>query len=232
MKAILWDFDGTLARREGGWTAAVTNALGFILPDRAVTPDVVRPYLQTGFPWHCPETAHCHLRSADMWWDNLGDAVFSRMLVALGMPASELGDFMIKVRQVYCDTRHWHLYPDSLYVLSQLRAHDWSNRILSNHVPELSNIIDGVRLGGMFEQVYNSAETGFEKPNPGAFRLALDVLPATANVWMVGDSLAADVRGAEQVGLRAILARRTSSEATWNAEQLVEVLDIVAPGEY
>jgi FMN phosphatase YigB (HAD superfamily) len=49
---------------------------------------------------------------------------------------------------------------------------------------------------------------------------------------MVGDSLAADVRGAEQVGLRAILARRTSSEATWNAEQLVEVLDIVAPGEY
>ena len=232
MKTILWDFDGTLAHREGGWTAAITDALNFLFPDRTVTPDLVRPHLQMGFPWHSPEVTHCHLQTADMWWISLGDAVFSRVLLALDLSASKLEGLVAQVRQVYCDTRHWHLYPDSPGVLKQLRVRGWSNQILSNHVPELPSIIDGLGLGGMFEHIYNSAQTGFEKPHPGAFRLALDALPATANVWMVGDSLAADVRGAEQVGLRAILVRRTSSEATWNVEQLAEVLDIVASGEF
>jgi putative hydrolase of the HAD superfamily len=47
---------------------------------------------------------------------------------------------------------------------------------------------------------------GIEKPNSAIFAHALDVSNAGADVWMVGDNPIADVQGAEQVGIRAILA--------------------------
>ena len=53
-----------------------------------------------------------------------------------------------------------------------------------------------------------SASTGYEKPNPEAWYIALRNLDPDTRVIMVGDNVNADARGAEQIGLPSILVRK------------------------
>jgi putative hydrolase of the HAD superfamily len=82
-----------------------------------------------------------------------------------------------------------------------------SNAILSNHVPELPELVGALGIAPYVDAVFTSALTGFEKPHPEAFRYALRAFGDPQHVWMVGDSPTADVQGAEALGLRAILVR-------------------------
>lgn len=55
MKLILWDFDGTLATREGMWAGTIQEILqelGVAALDAGK--DEIRSLLKTGFPWHEP----------------------------------------------------------------------------------------------------------------------------------------------------------------------------------
>jgi putative hydrolase of the HAD superfamily len=62
-------------------------------------------------------------------------------------------------------------------------------------------------LRDRFVGIFNSAQTGIEKPHARAFSNVLQALkPQT--VWMVGDNPVADIAGAEAAGLPAILVRK------------------------
>lgn len=94
--------------------------------------------------------------------------------------------------------------------------------LLSNHVPELEKILDYLGLTPHLKKIFNSAVTGFEKPNPQAFYNVLDTLePDTA--WMIGDNPVADIAGALGVGLSAILVHKKDSCATYTCADLNEV---------
>jgi len=65
----------------------------------------------------------------------------------------------------------------------------------------------GVFVAGL-EYAADTHATVLGKPSPAYFESALDVLdsdPSTA--WMVGDDLEADIRGAQQHGMRTVLVR-------------------------
>ncbi len=79
--------------------------------------------------------------------------------------------------------------------------------MLSNHVPELAELIEGLGLGELVGEVFTSAAIGYEKPHPEIFRHALRVCGSPGRVWMVGDNPVADVEGAEAVGVPAVLVR-------------------------
>jgi putative hydrolase of the HAD superfamily len=79
--------------------------------------------------------------------------------------------------------------------------------VLSNHVPELSEIAEYLGLRSRISRIFNSAETGHEKPHPGAYLGVLRTLKETEAVWMIGDNADADVAGAEAAGILAILVR-------------------------
>jgi len=69
-KHLLWEFDGTLAHRPGGWAGAIREALELTCGGSEVSPERIRPHLQQGFPWHAPERTRPP-RGADAWWDEL-----------------------------------------------------------------------------------------------------------------------------------------------------------------
>jgi putative hydrolase of the HAD superfamily len=77
--------------------------------------------------------------------------------------------------------------------------------------------------------VFNSAITGIEKPNASAFESVLSKLPPPPerNVWMIGDNFHADVRGAESLGIPAILVRERHPEARYAFEDLSGLLDLL-----
>ncbi|HEY3870231.1 MAG TPA: HAD-IA family hydrolase [Actinocrinis sp.] len=78
------------------------------------------------------------------------------------------------------------------------------------------------------EAVVNSADTGYEKSNPRAFRAALAALAEPRRVWMIGDNPVADVGGATAAGLGAILVRAADpGNVTHHAAGLDALIDIV-----
>lgn len=227
MHYLIWDFDGTLGYREGGaWTASLLETIAMVLPDFPVTLEQLRPYMQAGFPWHEPDRPHSHLTSAEAWWEALYP-VLEKACQGVGLDESLARTVARQFRAVYLNFDRWRLFDDVLPTLDALSAQGWTHAILSNHVPELGNIVQYLGLTSRIACVFNSAETGYEKPHPRAFQIALETLPDVETASMIGDNFTADVLGAEAVGLPAILVRRQHSQARYYCETLCEIMAIL-----
>jgi putative hydrolase of the HAD superfamily len=226
-RILLWDFDGTLARREGGWTGTLHAILREHEPDLPVTLEDVRPWLQAGFPWHTPDVPHTHLNdSAERWWQEL-EPLFGRAFEQVGVAAQRAQRLAALVRPTYLREDTWGLYPDALPTLQRLTELGWEHAILSNHVPELPLIVEWLGVAPWVERVFNSATLGYEKPHPRIFAQALEALASSEVSWMIGDNYQADVLGARGAGLPAILVRREHADAPLCCASLAEVIEIV-----
>ena len=220
---LIWDFDGTLGYRIGMWSGALAEVLQREMPTCRATVDAVRPYLQTGFPWHHPEQPHTPHQEAKTWWAALAPVFVRAFRYGAGLGPREAAHCAQQVRQVYLNPARWRLFEDTLPCLRACTAQGWQHVVLSNHVPELPGLMAALGLTPSIARIFTSAAIGFEKPHPQAFHTVLRALGATTAVWMVGDSMTADVAGAYAVGLRAILVRRHHSQAAHYCETLTEL---------
>jgi putative hydrolase of the HAD superfamily len=200
VRAILWDFDGTLGCRDGMWTGCLLDALDDEHPGHGLGIEDLRAALTDGFPWHRPERAHPELSTPDAWWAPI-EALFAKAYAPHGY-----GPELAKLARRRYTTSGWRLYDDTLPTLRALRDDGYRHVILSNHVPELEQIVES--LGLEVDAIVNSAITGYEKPHPEAFAAGRRAAGDPDELWMVGDNPIADVQGAEAVGIPALLVRR------------------------
>jgi HAD superfamily hydrolase (TIGR01549 family) len=103
----------------------------------------------------------------------------------------------------------WELYPDVLPVVSELRRAGLRLGIVSDWGSNLLPIIHGLGLAAELDFVLASGAVGFSKRDPALYRLAAKragVEPGEA--LMVGDTISADVEGAEAAGMDGVLLRR------------------------
>jgi len=101
---------------------------------------------------------------------------------------------------------------------------------LSNHVPELPAIIESLGLTDYFCAIFNSAETGIEKPNPKAYQQVIDQLKIDPKEsWMIGDNVVADVLTPQSLGIRAILVRKEDPRVGRCCPTLVDTLNLLTP---
>ncbi len=79
----------------------------------------------------------------------------------------------------------------------------------------MQRLIDNAGLRRWFDPILVSAAVGVRKPNPRIFEMALTQWGlAPAEAAMVGDTLGADVLGAQMAGLRSVwLASRADAPA-------------------
>jgi putative hydrolase of the HAD superfamily len=131
------------------------------------------------------------------------------------------------MRSAYTEISEWRLFDDTRLILEELQLEGWTHAILSNHVPELPSIIEGLGIRDLFVSITNSAETGFEKPHPRAFQSALATLHNPTNVWMIGDNIHADVLGAESAGIKAILIRNEDERVPRATKDLAGVRQLL-----
>jgi putative hydrolase of the HAD superfamily len=228
MHAIIWDFDGTLGYRSGGaWTASLWEVLQAEEPGCQVTQEQLRPYMVSGFPWHEPEQPHTHIKTADAWWQ-MCELIIQKAYLGVGFDSERARHLAGKFRETYLNLGRWRIYDDVIPVLESLSTAGWTHLILSNHVPELVDIISHLGLMSYIERVFNSAETGFEKPHRRSYQIVLETVPDVQSVWMVGDNVEADVAGAVRAGIPAILVRNYSAHARYYAETLYDVPDFIS----
>ena len=225
-KTLFWDFHGTLADDPGGWPGALIEVLDRYMPGHGVDKEEVRPFLRSGFPWHRPEKPHPELSSPDSWWQKL-EPLFARAYEGVGIQPAKSCELARRVRTTYVRPERQKLFDDSLETLESLRRDGWRQVILSNHAPELPEIVDGLGLSGFFEAVISSAATGYEKPNRRAFEIALEAAGNPEVAWMIGDNPEADVLGAKAAGIPAILVRKEDPRCLRAAPDLRAVLEII-----
>jgi putative hydrolase of the HAD superfamily len=224
-KYLIWDFDGTLAYRTGAWSGALTALARRRQEYGSFTPDVVRPFLSSGFPWHAPENLHPGL-SADEWWEELFP-VFFRTYRGAGVDSKIAAQMAHEVRAEYLDLSSWQRFDDTLPALKSLSDLGWTHVLLTNHVPELPVLLNYLDLTSPFAGCFNSAGTGVEKPNQKAFRAVIDWLGVYEKAWVIGDSYNADFLGATEAGLPAVLVRTPHSTASPCAKTLLELASII-----
>ncbi|MFJ6899804.1 HAD family hydrolase [Streptomyces hokutonensis] len=201
---VLWDFDGTLAFRDGMWRGCLVDALTEIAPGHAVTAADLAPGLRDGFPWHSPETGHPGLSAPDEWWGALQPLLVGAYVRAgVGEDLAARSAQLVRVH--YTDPGYWTVFPDSAVVLSELAEAGWRHVIVSNHVPELGALLRDLDLDEHFAAVVNSSLIGWEKPHRRIFEVALEQAGHPEHVWMVGDNPVADIGGAQAVGIPGIL---------------------------
>lgn len=227
---VIWDFDGTLAHRPHKWSGAILAAVRAAGVECTAGPADISPFLQDGFPWHRPDVVRPAGRGPEDWWADLTPVLVRAIRAVTEADAGTAERVARRVPGIYADPSTWALYPDTIAVLDSLRRSGWTQVVLSNHVPELSSILAGLGLSPFFGRTFNSAETGVEKPHPAAFRQVLDTMPTGGQVWMIGDSLAADVLPAEALGMHAILVRAEHPQAPRCCRSLTNALGVLTGG--
>ena len=201
-RVVFWDFDGTLARRDGLFAGALIDALRQVDASIAVDREDVRPHLRSGFPWHTPDVTTPPLTPQE-GWERLRP-VFERAYRACGVGDGVAVAAASGVAAQFYRLDAWELIDGAADALDLVRDAGYANVILSNHGPELPGLIDA--LGLHVDLTITSAAVGIEKPNPALFRYALEAAAAGSDTWMIGDNPIADVQGAEALGIRALLA--------------------------
>jgi len=229
VRCVFWDFDCTLAHRPGKWSGAVVDVLRAQGWESCPEVEAVRPYLRSGFPWHRPEEVRSPA-SATSWWGDLEPSFRRAYRELLGVDVQTAARWASMVRETYLDLSGWQVFEDTTSTLAQARSLGWSSWILSNHVPELEQLVEGLGLRSLVEGVISSGITGVEKPNVRAFQHALQSVPPGSMVWMVGDDPVCDVAGAEAAGIPAILVRNADATHHRSCTGLSGVLDYLSDG--
>lgn len=230
MKFLLWDFDGTLAHRPGQWTDTVLFILRRAGYAHGLEREVVRPFMNAGFPWHDPDRVREPNQAADGWWQDL-QPVFVRAFAELArVDVPRAAELAAEVRATYLEPSAWVIFDDVVTTLEKLTALGWRHIVLSNHVPELPALMERLGLAHYFDAIYTSATIGVEKPNRRAFLHVMSSLPSDAQVWMIGDNPVADAEGAEAAGIPAILVRSRASNSVRCCLSLGEVVTILEEG--
>lgn len=98
-----------------------------------------------------------------------------------------------------------HLVPETIEILEYLKP-NYRLHIITNGFREIQEKkLKQSNISNYFDQVVNSEMAGVKKPNPKIFHLALQMANVDARKsLMIGDSIEADILGAQAVGIRAI----------------------------
>ena len=206
MKYLIWDFDGTLGYRDPMCSGSLLEAIQKECPGHPITLNEIHPYLQTCFRWHNHEQAYTHITTAGQWWEEMAN-VLASALVQMRFDQKLSQTISLRVREIYVRLNNWRIYDDTLPTLVTLSAQGWRHILLTNHVPELPEILDHLGISPYIDRIFNSAETGYEKPHPEAFQNVLNAIEKPTALWMIGDNPKADIAGAEALGIPAILVR-------------------------
>jgi len=116
-------------------------------------------------------------------------------------------DAMYSVTQV-----NWYLEDDAHSSLTELSVLGYRLGLLSNASDDwdVQQLVDHWELRQHFDYILTSAAAGLRKPHPFMFQCALEFFAVNSSqVAMVGDTLTADIAGAENLGIYGIwLTRR------------------------
>ena len=149
--------------------------------------------------WRRSEEEHIEVPAADP---------LREALSAAGLPADEERLRIAETVFFEPEVRISRLYPAALETLATLAGMGLRLGMISNATSHqlILDITERHGIGVYLDPIVSSAQYGRTKPHPGIFRHVLEAWQITPDsAVMVGDTLGADILGANAVGMRSIL---------------------------
>jgi len=149
---------------------------------------------------------------------------------------SDLSDTVIRdsLDQHYAVTqKNWQLEKDTISCLNALRGANYKMGIISNAGDDrdVQQLVEKFGITSYFDIILTSAACGYRKPHPRIFELALEYFNIQAEeAAMVGDTLNADIMGANQMGMYSVwitrrVENRSEDEPTIQPQATIKTLD-------
>ncbi len=99
--------------------------------------------------------------------------------------------------------------PGAIPLLQLLKGHVQLGIVTNNFAAEQRDKLDACGLTEFIDVLVTSEETGYTKPNPRIFEIALEQTQCNASeAVMIGDSWEMDIVGAKNAGIRSIWFNR------------------------
>lgn len=213
IRAILFDFGGTLMYGRQDWTPVVAKA------DEALT-----DYLRSNGMEVSLNTFPIEFRKrlGDYFKQREKDLLETTYTFVLRELLREKGydDVPSEVLRNALDTlfsvtqTNWALEEDAIPTLQKLRVKGYNLGIISNagDDDDVQQLARGFGITEYFDFILTSAACSYRKPHPRIFELALSNWYCPPNeAVMVGDNLDADIRGAQEVGIYGVWINRRAS---------------------
>jgi HAD superfamily hydrolase (TIGR01549 family) len=142
------------------------------------------------------------------WVEYTTSYLLKKTLDELGAPPPSAQVLADAVQSYYAYSEGlWRTMPGAHETLTTLADAGLRLGIISNAGDDgnVQRLIDNAGLRRHFDPILVSAAVGLRKPNPRIFAMALEVWGlAPAECVMVGDTLGADILGAQMTGLRHV----------------------------
>jgi YjjG family noncanonical pyrimidine nucleotidase len=120
------------------------------------------------------------------------------------------------------------LFPTTISTLDVLQKEGFNMHIITNGFAEVQyKKLTNSGIGNYFKTITNSEMAGVKKPNPKIFKFALSLAKANLeNSIMIGDCIDADVKGAMNFGMEAILFNQSNVKIPENIKQINHLLEL------
>lgn len=211
IEAVLWDFGGVFTQSPFHHLDDYASGLG---STGDVLVDLVLGYHldDGGHPWHRLERGELSL--ADAARD------VTRLAGEAGIEGFDLQAFFATMGGIDGGVHREAMFA----VVEQVRASGRRNAVLSNNIVEFSSRWRALLPDGLFDDVVDSSEVGFRKPDPAIFALALERLGGLAPDQAVFlDDHPGNVAAATEIGVTALLVGENPLDT---AAALLELLGI------
>jgi len=128
---------------------------------------------------------------------------------------------LLSVEYIHYLPKFNHLFDGTIEILDYLKP-KYNLHIITNGFAEIQgNKLDNSYISHYFKTITNSEMAGVKKPNSMIFEYALDLAEAKKeNSIMIGDCIEADVQGALDAGLDAILFNESNAQVSENIKQI------------
>ena len=134
---------------------------------------------------------------------------------------------ILSVEYIHYLPKFNHLFDGTIEILDYLKP-KYNLHIITNGFAEIQgNKLDNSYISHYFKTMTNSEMAGVKKPNKKIFDYALNLAKAKKeNSIMIGDCIEADVQGALDAGLDAILFNENDAAVTVNVKQINHLLEL------
>ncbi|MBN2501068.1 MAG: HAD family hydrolase [Anaerolineales bacterium] len=211
-RAILFDLGNTLLYFTGDWAQVFAEA------DQKLLEQLLASGLELDEAYFLKEfrdRMNTYYREREDNFIELTTAYILRNLLAsLGKPTSD--EIVCPALQAMyaASQQYWLPAEDTLSTLGILKEQGYRMGIISNagDDADVQTLVEDADMRLFFDFILSSAAFGLRKPNPEIFEVALGHWDfANEEVVMVGDTLDADVLGANNLGIYSVWITRNAN---------------------